>query len=79
MGKTIKNFPNRNNSLKSLLTRYKKERIDIAIDGGVTIENLIPYLNNGASMFIFGTSGLFIEGVDLRNQIRLIKKTLEII
>lgn len=77
--KPINSFLDRIKNLKKLLSKYKKEKIDIAIDGGVTIKNLKSYLSSGASMFIFGTSGLFIEGIDIRYQIQLIKKTLDII
>jgi len=77
--KPIDSFSDRIKNLKKLLLEYKKENIDIAVDGGVTIKNLKSYLDSGANMFIFGTSGLFIEGIDLREQIRLIKKTLDIL
>jgi len=77
--KPINNFLDRISNLKKLLSKEKKEKIDIAVDGGITVKNLKSYLNSGASMFIFGTSGLFINGVDLREQIHLIKKTLGII
>ena len=77
--KPINNFLDRISNLKKLLSKEKKENIDIAVDGGITVKNLKSYLNSGASMFIFGTSGLFIEGIDIRYQIQLIKKTLDII
>lgn len=77
--KPINSFSDRIKNLKKLLFEYKKENIDITIDGGVTVKNLKSYLNSGASMFIFGTAGLFIEGIDIRDQIKLIKKTLNII
>ncbi|MHB1276166.1 MAG: ribulose-phosphate 3-epimerase [Candidatus Humimicrobiaceae bacterium] len=77
--KPINSFSDRIKNLKKLLVKYKKENIDIAIDGGVTIKNLKSYLDSGVSMFIFGTAGLFIEGIDIRDQIKLIKKTLNIV
>ena len=76
--KLINSFSDRIKNLKDLLFEYKKENIDIAIDGGIAVKNVKSYLDSGASMFIFGTSGLFIEGIDLREQIKLIKKTLNI-
>jgi len=77
--KPKKNLEKRIYSLSKLLSKYKKENVDVAIDGGVTIKNLKSYLDSGASMFIFGTSGLFIKRIDIRDQIKLIKKTLNII
>jgi len=76
--KPVNSFSDRIKNLKSVLIEYKKENIDIAIDGGLTVKNLRSYLDNGANMFIFGTSGLFIEGIGIRHQIQLIKKTLDI-
>ena len=77
--KPVNSFSDRIKNQKKFLLEYKKENIDIAIDGGVTIKNLKSYMDSGANMLIFGTSGLFIEGIDLREQIKLIKKILNII
>ena len=77
--KPIKNFTQRISELNNLLFQYKKLNIDIAVDGGVNLYNLGTYLDNGATMFVLGSSGLFVDGIKLKAQIKLIKKTLNII
>ena len=75
--KPIKNFSRRIYKLNQILSRNNKENIYISVDGGVNTCNINSYINNGANMFVLGSNGLFIEDVELKNQISLIKKLID--
>lgn len=77
--KPMANFPERIRSVRNLISDHNRKDIDIAVDGNVNTNNLKKYLDNGASVFVLGTSGLFIDGAELKSQLNLIKKTLHII
>ncbi len=74
--KPMYDFDKRIEKLKELIVKNDKKNIDIAIDGGLNIKNLQKYKRSGANLFIFGNSGLFIKDRELKNQIKLIRRTL---
>ena len=72
----VYDFDDRIEELKELLIKNDKKNIDIAIDGGININNMQKYKSKGANLFVLGNSGLFVKGKELKNQIELIKRTL---
>ena len=75
--KPRRNINTRIRKLRNLIIKNKIS-IDIAIDGGVSPNNINQYKKSGANCFIFGNSGLFVKDKGLREQINLIKKILNI-
>lgn len=75
----IYDFDKRIEKLKELMIKNDKKNIDIAIDGGLNIKNIQKYKRRGANLFIFGNSGLFVKDRELKNQIELIKRNLNIL
>ena len=77
--KPIYGFDKRIEELKELTVKNDKKNIDIAIDGGLNIKNIRKYKSSGANLFIFGSSGLFVKDRDLKSQIVLVKRNLNIL
>jgi ribulose-phosphate 3-epimerase len=65
----ILNFEERIGELNAILHRCNQEHIDIAIDGGISEDNIRNFKEKGANFFILGSSGLFIPGRKLSDQI----------
>ena len=74
--KPISNFGKRIREVKKILKKYGKDNIDIAIDGGITIDNIKSYYKSGANFFVLGKSGLFLPGKSIKEQLKLIKNIL---
>ena len=74
--KPILNFEKRIREVKDIVIREKLSNIDIAVDGGITVDNLQLYKKNGANFFILGKSALFVPGGNPSDQIDKINKIL---
>ena len=61
-----------------LLEKRSGLDIDVAVDGGVTLELMGTYRQAGANFFILGSSGLFLPEVGLAQQIGRIKAKLAV-
>ena len=69
-------FERRIGELERLLDEHGKDRVDIAVDGGVSEAVLKPYRQAGANFFILGSSGLFIPSTDLAVQADRVRSIL---
>ncbi len=70
-------FHHRIAGCRRMLDQYGKNNVDIAVDGGVKLENLAVLRSAGVNMFILGSSGLFVPGIKLRDQLINIRNSLE--
>ena len=70
------NFDKRIKELNEILIQYNKENTDVAVDGGISIDNIKRFKENGAIFFIFGNSVLSVKGKKVNEQINLIKNIL---
>ncbi len=74
--KTVSNFKNRIRELREILNKHNQWNVDIAVDGGMSEDKIQEYRENGANLFIFRTSCLFIPGKKLDIQIDRINNIL---
>ncbi len=72
----VPHFEDQIRELTSFLESHGKNHIDIAVDGGISEQNLSQYRDAGANFFVFGSSGLFIPGKGLEKQIDRLKSIL---
>ena len=70
-------FNTRITECRRMLDKNGKQNIDIAVDGGIKQENIATLRSAGVNMFILGSSGLFVPGVTVRDQLMNIKNSLE--
>ena len=70
-------FNDRIAGCRRMLDQDGKNDVDIAVDGGIKPENIAILRSAGVNMFILGSSGLFVPGVTLRDQLINIKNSLE--
>jgi ribulose-phosphate 3-epimerase len=75
--KAVLGFERRIGETLGLLARHNRLATDIAVDGGVSLAHLRTYSEAGANFFILGSSGLFIPGTELPEQIDRIKRILQ--
>ena len=73
----IRDFEGRVAALAELLGQRGQEHIDIAVDGGVSEESISKLAKKGATFFVFGTSGLFMPGRKLDEQIDRIHEIIK--
>jgi ribulose-phosphate 3-epimerase len=73
----IRDFEGRVAALTELLGQRGREHIDIAVDGGVSEESISKLAKKGATFFVFGTSGLFMPGRKLDEQIDRIQQIIK--
>lgn len=72
----VPHFENRIEETARYLQRRGGTEVDIAVDGGITVNHVKPYRNAGANFLILGTSGLFLAGVDIAQQLDKIRGIL---
>ena len=71
-------FERKIRGLAELLEQRGSTGIDIAVDGGVSLDLMATYRQAGSNYFILGSSGLFLRGVALAEQIRRIRTGLSL-
>jgi ribulose-phosphate 3-epimerase len=77
LGQTpLRNFPARIKELDERLKTSGQERIDIAVDGGITRDNIRMLRDNGANLFVLGSAGLFVPGTDIHDQMTTLRRAL---
>lgn len=60
------------------LFKMKEEKcFDIQVDGNMSIENITLAMNNGANLFVLGSSSVFNKNIDIKKEIDLIKKIIK--
>lgn len=64
-------------STRNYLDDHGYKNIVISVDGSVSREKAKIMRNAGASIFVGGTSGLFVKGKELKETINLFKKVIE--
>ena len=67
--KPVAHFEHRIREMRELLRAQGRSDVDIAVDGGVSHDHLLPYRESGASFFVLGSSGLFVRNTRLSEQI----------
>jgi ribulose-phosphate 3-epimerase len=75
--KTMDNFGEKVYETVKFLDDRAKHSIDIAIDGGLSVDHLQKYHELGANFFILGSTGLFINGTPLQKQIEIVQSVIK--